>query len=258
MIDNKYFAGFVDADGSLGIHIRKRDDGLFSLYPKVQVGQLTFRSSNLEELAKNFNVSVKEKKGTDFSLCDFCGTKARNFIELIKNHLVIKDDLAEYILTIPEVVDATQLKLIKSNIKSLRKKNQPTKNHPSRKWMAGYVDGDGCFSGSVKHNGTLNIKLSIACCSDATAGIRLIQKAFGGTIYKSAGNSTYYEAYLGEAKTKEFYDNFGKHLRIKKDQMLLVRNYVGENKHSMSNGGSPEANREFLKSLATTKYLGRY
>lgn len=256
MIDVKYFAGFVDADGSLLLHVQKRDNDRYGIYPKVNIGQLTFRDQNLRELAEYFSVNLYYRENADMTLIDLTGRKAQRFIELIINHLVIKNDLANYLLSLPSEVNKEELKAIKKVIKNLRKKDVPTKNHPSRKWMAGYIDGDGCFYAKITSTGVLNTKLIIASSVDALAGLNLIKKAFGGSI-RTKGNSAHYELHLGVSKTKELYEFCGKHLRIKKTQMLLVHDYIGANKHSKSHGASKEDNQSFCSTLATTKYIGR-
>jgi hypothetical protein len=256
MIDVKYFAGFVDSDGSISIHVQKRDNDRYGLYPKVNIGQLTFRDYNLKELAEVFDVNLRYREDTKLTLIDLTGNKARRFIELIKNHLVIKDELAEYVLTLPKEVNKEELKSIKKVVKSLRKKTTPTKNHPSRKWLAGYLDGDGCLYAKVTKSGVLNTKLLVSSAVDAQAGLKLIQKAFGGYINIS-GNAARLEIHLGVSKTKELYEFCGKHLRIKKTQMVLINDYVGSNKHSKSHGATYSDNKQFCETLATTKYIGR-
>lgn len=253
MIDAKYFAGFVDSDGSILVHVQKRDNGRYGLYPKVQIGQLAFRDDNLKEIAEQYDVSTYMKNG--FSTVELTGSKAITFLNLIKKHLVIKDDLCEYILSLPKEVRGDELKAIKSVIKTLRKKNQPSKNFPSRKWMAGYIDGDGCFDCTVKSNGTLSARLTIASAVDAQAGCVLIGKQFGGS-YTVSGNSLYYQVSLGTSKMRKIYEYCGPHLRIKKAQAEMLMNYVGNNKHSKSHGATFEQNKSFQKSLATTKSLG--
>ena len=257
MFDAKYFAGFVDADGSLSVHVQKRDNGRYGLYPKVNIGQLEFRDHSLREIAKFYDVSLYTRKGTDMTLLDLTGNKAVRFIEQIKQHLVIKQELAEYLLTLPSEVSDDELKAIKKVVKALRKKDVPTKNHPSRKWMAGYIDGDGCFYAKIKRNGTLDTRLVIASSADALAGLNLIKKAFGGSIRTSGQNTAHYELFLGVHKARELFDFCGQHLRIKKAQAELVKAYVCENRHSLSNGGTYESNKRFCETLATTKYLGR-
>ena len=256
MLDVKYVAGFVDADGSILVHVQKRDNNRYGLYPKVNIGQLTFRDHLLREIAEEYDVPLYSREHADMTLIDLTGTKAERFLQLIKKHLVVKDDLAEYVLNLPREVSGEELKSIKKTIKFLRRKDLSTKNHPSRKWMAGYIDGDGCFTGRVNSRGVLTTRLTIASSCDALAGINLIKKAFGGSV-RIVGNSSYYELNLGVSKTKELYEFCGKHLRIKKTQMALIRDHVGNNKHSKSHGATEEQNKEFCRALATTKYVGR-
>lgn len=257
MIDVKYFAGFVDADGSILIQPYKLSNGMFRVYPKVNVGQLTFRAQNLEELASYYNCNLTIREDASMSLLDLNGSKAESFLMLIKNHLVIKDELAEYVLSVADKeVTQEELNAIRLVIKQLRKKNIPSKNHPSRKWMAGYIDGDGCFYSKVKNTGVLDCRLIIASSADALAGLELIKKAFGGHI-RIVGNSSNYTLSLSQHKVTELYEYIGQHLRIKKSQMVLVREYVGNNRHSKSRGATYEENKKFCETLATTKYIGR-
>ena len=102
MIDAKYFAGFVDADGSILIQPYKLANGLFKVYPKVNIGQLKFRSQNLYELAEFYDVNLFERQDAEMLSIDLNGTKAVSFLTLIKNHLVIKDELAEYVLSVAD------------------------------------------------------------------------------------------------------------------------------------------------------------
>ncbi len=257
MIDTKYFAGFVDADGSILIQAYKLSNGLFKVYPKVNIGQLKFRAQSLEELSVYYDCSLVERKEAEMLLLDLNGSKAESFLMLIKNHLVIKDELAEYVLGIAgKEVTQEELDSIRLVIKQLRKKNTPTKNHPSRKWMAGYVDGDGCLYAKIKPTGVMDCRLIIASSADALAGLELIKKAFGGHI-RIVGNSSHYTLNISKHKAIELYEYIGQHLRIKKSQMVLVRNYVGENKHSKVNGATYDQNKQFCETLATTKYIGR-
>lgn len=257
MIDVKYFAGFVDSDGSILIQPYKLANGLFKVYPKVNIGQLKFRAQNLVELAEYYKVNLAERPQADMVLIDLNGTNAVSFINLIKNHLVVKDDLAEYVLGVAgKEVTQEELDSIRLVIKQLRKKNTPTKNHPSRKWMAGYIDGDGCLYAKIKTTGVLDCRLIVASSADALAGLELIKKAFGGQI-RIQGNSSHYSLNLSKHKAIELYEYFGQHLRIKKSQMVLVHNYVGSNKHAKSCGATYETNKQFCETLATTKYIGR-
>lgn len=256
MLDFKYFAGFIDADGSLGIHVNKAADGSFIIYPKVHLGQVQREVDNLKEFADYYDVEVRYRDVNSLYVVELTGTKAQRCLESVKKHLVIKDELAEYILSLPARATEEELKAYRIVIKNLRKKNTPSKNFPSRKWMAGYVDGDGCFYSRCDKKGTLQTKLIIASSADALAGLNLIKKAFGGCILVR-GNQSKYELFLSQTKLNEIFDYIGKHLRIKKTQMVLLKDYVGSGKCSKYNGATYEQNKAFSELLATTKYIGR-
>jgi hypothetical protein len=55
--------------------------------------------------------------------------------------------------------------------------------HPSRSWLAGYFDGDGCLYAQLNpHGHSASIKVSIDSNTDETDGLELVHKAFGGRI----------------------------------------------------------------------------
>lgn len=259
MIDEKYTAGFVDADGSISIHPIKLVDGTYRIHSKVSVGQLEKNNITLLDIAREFDVELHDRvqpNGAAFQQVELTGNKAVLLLNRIKKHLVIKDELANYVANLNgTTVDKETLAAIKRVVKLLRKKDQPSKNHPSRKWMAGYVDGDGCFYARTSRKGVLNAKLIIASSADALAGCNLIKKAFGGSL-RSVGNTAHLEIYLSSTKAKELYDYFGQHLRNKKTQALLVKDFVGGSKHSLARGATKQTNDEFCKVLATTKSIG--
>lgn len=259
MIDEKYTAGFVDADGSIGIHPVKLVDGSFRIHAKLQLGQLAKNDQTLRDVAEEYDVAIRPKvqpNGAIFHTVDLVGTKATMLLDRIGKHLVIKDELAKYVVSLNgSTVNGPTLKSIKQVVKLLRKKDVPTKKHPSRKWMAGYVDGDGCFYARVGKNGVLNSKLVIATSADALAGISLVQKAFGGHI-RTQGRAAYLEVYLSSTKIKELYAYFGTHLRNKKSQMLLAHDFIGSGKHSRARGATLESLEQFCEVLSTTKSIG--
>lgn len=255
MIDFKYFAGFIDADGSLQAHVQKvKNSGGFYIHPVVSLSQKKFRAQNLEEIASFYEVSVcEESRNPDTVEVRISGDKGRRLLEQIKKHLVIKDELAEYLLNLErKVYTQEEVDTIRQIIKSLRKKNISHKNFPSRKWMAGYIDGDGCVQAYIYRTGSIKAHLTITSWNEAQAGLELVKKVFGGCIIQQ-GNASRLQISFSPSKVRELYDYFGKHLRIKKDQMILVRDYIGNNRHSKRNGATDEQNKKFCDTLATTK-----
>lgn len=252
MIDFKYAAGFVDADGSIQIHAKKFGDK-FSIYPVVSMTQLPIRSMFLHECAEHFDLTVhRNQRGTDEVRVS--GTKGRRLIEQIKKHLVIKKELAEYVLNLPKFVDQAQLKAIRKVIQNLRRNNTPHKDSPSRRWAAGYIDGDGCISASLSKSRGLECRLSVSTWVHAQAGIKLLQKRYGGYIVEQA-NTANWRVNLSPSKVQEIKEDLGKHLRIKKTQLELVYDFIGFNRHSKRNGATEETLRNFCETLATTKSL---
>ena len=81
-----------------------------------------------------------------------------------------------------------------------------------------------------------------------------MQKAFGGYIQEYS-NTANWRVSLSPSKVQEFKEFFGKHLRIKKTQLELAYDFIGNNRHSKRNGATIEDYRNFCETLATTKSL---
>ena len=250
MIDFKYAAGFIDADGSIQIHAKKFGDK-FAVYPVVSVTQLPHRSNLLHDIAEFYKLSVHSNgRGTDEIRVS--GKKGANLLEHTFKHMVLKQELAKYVLSLPKFVNETELKAIKSVIKNLRRNNTPCKHRPSRRWAAGYIDGDGCISASVSRSGTLECRLSVSTWVHAQAGIHLLKESFGGYIVEQK-NTANWRVGLTPSKVQELYEFLGKHLMIKRTQLEIAYDFIGKNKHSRRAGATDEDLRNFCETLATTK-----
>lgn len=250
MIDFKYAAGFIDADGSIQIHAKKFEDK-FAIYPVVSISQLPHRSNLLHDISEFYSLTVhRNERGTDEIRVS--GKKGTNLLEHTAKHMVIKQDLAKYVLSLPKFVNEPELKAIKSVIKNLRRNNTPCKHRASRRWAAGYVDGDGCISASITKRGTLECRLSVSAWVHAQAGLHLMKETFGGTIVESH-NTANWRVNLSPSKVQEIYEFMGKHLMIKRTQLELAYDFIGKNKHSRRLGATDEDLRNFCETLATTK-----
>lgn len=252
MIDFKYAAGFIDADGSIQIHAKKFGDK-FSIYPVVSITQLPHRSNLIHDIADFYGLTVyRNKRGTDE--VRISGKKGSNLLEHTAKHMVLKQELARYILDLPKFVEEGELKAIKSVIKNLRRNNTPCKHRASRRWAAGYIDGDGCISASMTKSGGIECRLSVSSWIHAQAGLVLLKDHFGGTIVESR-NTANWRVNLSPSKVQELQEFLGKHLRIKKTQLLLAYDFIGKNKHSRRLGATYEDLHNFCETLATTKSI---
>jgi hypothetical protein len=54
------------------------------------------------------------------------------------------------------------------------------KNHPTWAWLAGYLDGDGCFSFRTSKNKNMRVSVTAHACD--VSALEFIQNSFGGTI----------------------------------------------------------------------------
>ena len=250
MIDFKYAAGFIDADGSIQIHAKKFGDK-FAIYPVISITQLPHRSNLLHDIAEFYKLSVhRNGRGTDEIRVS--GKKGASLLEHTFKHMVLKQDLAKYVLSLPKFVEEIELKAIKSVIKNLRRNNTPCKHKPSRRWAAGYIDGDGCISASLSKKGHLECRLSVSTWVHAQAGIKLLQESFGGYIVEQK-NTANWRVALNPSKVQELHEFLGRHLMIKRTQLEIAYDFIGKNKHSRRMGATDEDLRNFCETLATTK-----
>lgn len=263
-MDVKYYAGLFDADGSFGIQANKLSNGNFKVNAVASIKQVSFRDRCLKELAEAMNCNTYkesfENSWKDITSIRLVGKKALNLIEKLKNHLVIKREVVDFILEIHgQEVNETVLKTLKKMLKEIRYEIHPLKkNHPSRRWMAGYIDGDGCLRSQVRGYGGLTTKIEVTSYSRDTQGVELLKKAFGGTIIKHGRNAIRWVKYLNESNAQKVLGYFSNHSKIKRTQVLFVLDYLNKGKHLKSRGASLESNiilKEQLQNLKQPQRL---
>jgi hypothetical protein len=226
MITEKYCAGLVDSDGYIGINVRKNQNGTFKVDARVTIKQRQDRSQVLRDISAKWDISVFDDADTHCIV--FSGNKARRFLEQIKKHLVIKPDVAEFILgSTPALCEEDELKVMKQRLKKLKAAPpKKEKNYPSRQWMAGYFDGDGSIQAD-KHG---RLRLQFTGHVNEQSALLLIQKAFGGSISVSGNVAKLYiniPYRYSKNKIAKIVGYFGKHTRIKNPQVQYVLGHAG-------------------------------
>lgn len=220
MLSYKYIAGFMDSDGcvmvkwktptqkpilSVSWSQRQDQDEVLYLIQEVIGG----------------SIRTKEKSGTFYSELVLTGKEAHTALNRFVQHLVIKRDYAEACIAASQV-PPIDLIAAKARLKAIRVGGRrDTPQHPSRKWLAGYFDGDGNIACSIyKPTGTATIMLNLATAEWDLVGIQLVKKAFGGSIRHRPESNTYLWCLSTPAsKFMQLYEYFGKHMVVKKSQM---------------------------------------
>lgn len=211
----KYIAGLIDADGSIRLHFNKRKDGTYRAAASVKLSLV----GNIKYLAEEFNLNWRLYPRDRYKDCEevyIFGKKAVNFLNRIKNHLRIKKHLAEWVIDNhgKVVKDPKELKY------ELRKVRAETANkdygrHPSRAWLAGYFDGDGCIAFHKRRN---ECWFQITGWSKDKKILETLSKCFGGKVYNHSGDSVCYKLYLGR-KGAPIIEYIKAHVVIRKYQL---------------------------------------
>lgn len=236
MVSEKYLAGFLDADGSIELICPSANTKWFHPYVKLSWSQKESRSRVLEEIAVDYGLRGRTKTvdGCEYMEVYTSGEHANMLLSRIAKFLVIKrayaDTVMAFVRTKVKTVDEAQRG--KKVVVAVRKsKSQSEPNYPSRQWLAGYFDGDGCIYADVKYGRSASIRAVICCAEYDVVGLRLLKKAFGGSISpkNESEKVMVWELYLDAAKAKQFLGFFAKHSIVKRSQMYFVLGCAANN-----------------------------
>jgi hypothetical protein len=233
MLSEKYLAGVIDADGSFGVRFFRRKEGDFRPACFFEVSQSPKANQMLYALQESFGgtVSARVKGTTGFggeqaSSWSVPHTQGKKLLARIEKFLVVKrarvSIYLKYLDTVQRV-PADRLALHQQQLRTALTVQHPLPNYPSRKWLAGYFDGDGCFASRVTRAGRSYLSARVTAHKDADAGVRLLHKAFGGAVNYSKGEHLpCWVLHMPPSKAKQFVGFFAKHLIVKRAQAYFV------------------------------------
>ena len=216
-LSDKYIAGFFDADGSLCINTKRTPLGVEYSQLRMEFTQKESNGGVLELISQRFRGGYltkrsREREGTTTHSQElvYTGQRAVDTLCRLKPYLVVKRRRVNELLVeleYPERVGTDSMP-----------------NYPSRKWLAGYFDGDGSITAVLTSSGSAMVRCSISTGVDAKAGIELVQKAFGGGNWadNSSGKAWKWEVTIDAAKAKQFFHHFAQYLFIKKAQAYFI------------------------------------
>lgn len=226
-LGDKYIAGFLDADGSIGVQFvaqsRKpqlsitfaqntdQDEVLHRIHEETGVGSICIRTSNLN---------------TRYSSLTIRGKDANMLLNRISQYLVIKRHFASIAVDVcNRLIEKDEIPKIREYLKIHRYlPSLPLPKHPTRGWTAGYLDGDGCISVSrLTGLGMANLVLHVAGDARKIEGIQILQKAFGGKIYDMRnGRCRQWALHMDASKATSVFADIASRMVVKADQAQFL------------------------------------
>ena len=225
-LSEKYIAGFTDSDGSIQVMWRAldradADPSMRRPYLSLEWTQISCNNEVLHRIKESVGGTIYTREKTKGSTLKLFGSPAVQLLYRMKQYLVVKRRYAEVVLELlgkPQKVETAKAYLkIQRRIKS---SHMP--NYPSRKWLAGYFDGDGSFQARIGKGRTSAQLVAAIVASDYDAiGLELIAKVFGGSLQTSPLNGGAIARWIltmPPSKVEQFVGYFAKELIVKKDQ----------------------------------------
>jgi hypothetical protein len=192
----KYLAGLLDADGCLSFNFSRGYDERvrlslrLSLVAADEIDRHGFVAS-LPLLTGIGKTTRTYDKYTCWYTCQRADLEM--LLPRLIKHMVIKAQHWQWMLDYWRRFrsqDQGQKSLSEDDVTALKneyresRKNRvgpiKPKNHPTWAWLAGYLDGDGCFSFRTSKNKNMRLSVTAHVCDMAV--LEFLQKAFGGTI----------------------------------------------------------------------------
>lgn len=208
----KYLAGLIDADGSLFFHFKHYKDDVYNVTLKLVLQQ----SLSIDRDGKfmktlpdycGFNQFIEiNKLNPNWSDANRWTVDSHNDLNMLiprlVKHLVIKSRHFQRLLDKfnslygKSVNESEMLELKEFSITS-RKDAGPLKpkKHPTWAWVAGYIDGDGCYyMRNRKKNWGIATELLVRVIAEDSdiESLQLLHKAFGGNFKKNEYENTHY------------------------------------------------------------------
>lgn len=246
--DIKYLAGLLDADGSLHFQFVKYKDNKYNVRLKLVLQQSLSidKDGSFISWLGDFGgytqyVKIKSEEHPNWSDANrWTCTKQSELNMLLPRttkHMVIKAKhwqalLDKYNTLIGKSVTEVEMQELKEFAITSRKNTGPLKpkKHPTWGWVAGYIDGDGCYYMRTRKRswGThTELLVKVVAHNNDRCSLELLQKAFKGNLGKSSKEATcYWSRNLGNADKSfalKFLKKMAVHSRLKKhkiEQML--------------------------------------
>jgi hypothetical protein len=197
MLSDKYIAGLIDSDGSIGLMYNKTaTEGIFNARASLRFTEAPSKSNLLSKVQEAIggNINMQDRVSNFgpnlMRYLVFTGTGAVSTIKRIQQYLVVKHGLAEYACS----VNGTRVmkEEVAKKVKEIRATGQRYPNFLSRKWFAAYVDGNGCFTGGLRPSGKYQPRINVAAWNRDVGVLELMKKQYGGGVHAGGGQTAYW------------------------------------------------------------------
>lgn len=232
-ITEKYLAGFVDSDGTFGVRF-VRSAGGWSPRMFLEAAQEIGRDKVIHLIQRTYGGYISQRTGGEFQKENTSWSlpckQARMVLSRIRKYLVTKRAFADFCIAYSMknhgvIFDDAAKAVERERLTAARAlRSDPLPNYPSRQWLAGYFDGDGCLASGLRENpGCTSAVLQARVEDDRKEGLELLRKAFGGNIYKGRVEATQlWVLNLEPSQAKEFLSHFAKHAIVKRGEIYFA------------------------------------
>lgn len=201
----KYLSGLIDADGSISFSFRsgqnKPDQNYLTLTISLATSSAVDVGGAIKRICEESEIGSYHVYGDKDQFASWMINKRAHvemFLPRIIKHMAIKARHAQRMIEkwrekrgVPLTEsECDALRLFAKESRFLDPGPLKAKNHPTWAWLAGYLDGDGCYSlinatGSVykgKRYPQTILRVSAAAHIGDSAVLQFLQNAFGGNI----------------------------------------------------------------------------
>lgn len=247
--DIKYLAGLIDADGSLMFHFKHYKDDRYNVCLKLVLqqslsidrdGKFISWLSEYCGFSQFIKISSENNNWSDanrWSVNNF--SDLNMLIPRLTKHMVIKAKhfdamLSKFSNIRNKSVSTEEMNELKEFAISSRKNVGPLKpkKHPTWAWVAGYIDGDGCYyQRSRKRNWGIQKELIVRVVShnDDKVSLDMLQHSFKGNLKQNHHENTWYwSRNLGNADASfaiHFLRKMHRHSRLKRHKIEMMLNH---------------------------------
>lgn len=237
----KYLAGLLDADGCLSFHF---NNSKLYLEMSLAASESIDKHGYIDTLAGRLgNLAIRQyPNNPNWSPSHQWRVTSRRDLNLIlprvMKHMVIKG--SHWNRMFEKYNSLKGLSVSEDELKEFSKTSRKDvgpikpKTHPTWAWVAGYLDGDGCYL-QKKCKKSNVLRIDAVSHIDDRIGIDLLVKAFGGSLYYE-GNYVRWRRSAGPRSSSfvvPFLKKVHKHSRLKRhkiERMLAFHNSAATTK----------------------------